>query len=74
MNGSSVSAVSGVSSTTATTFSTQGNTEKLKGTNNGSGKIRMSHQDMNQVKEKTKEKVSSEHQTHIWQLIIIRPY
>eukprot|EP00063_Salmo_salar_P044802 XP_014019637.1 PREDICTED: bromodomain adjacent to zinc finger domain protein 2B isoform X18 [Salmo salar] len=56
VNGSSVSAVSGVSSTTATTFSTQGNTEKLKGTNNGSGKIRMSHQDMNQVKEKTKEK------------------
>ncbi|XP_029559183.1 bromodomain adjacent to zinc finger domain protein 2B isoform X11 [Salmo trutta] len=56
VNGSSVSTVSGVSSTTATTFSTQGNTEKLKGTNNGSGKIRMSHQDMNQVKEKTKEK------------------
>ncbi|KAM9484221.1 bromodomain adjacent to zinc finger domain protein 2B-like isoform 28-T30 [Salvelinus alpinus] len=56
VNGSSVSTVSGGISTTATTFSTQGNTEKLKGTNNGSGKIRMSHQDMNQVKEKTKEK------------------
>ncbi|KAK6292646.1 hypothetical protein J4Q44_G00372300 [Coregonus suidteri] len=56
VNGSSVSTVSGGSSTTATMFSTQGNTEKLKGTNNGSGKIRKSHQDMNQVKEKTKEK------------------
>nr|XP_046216646.1 bromodomain adjacent to zinc finger domain protein 2B-like isoform X14 [Oncorhynchus gorbuscha] len=55
VNGNSVSTVSGGISTTATTFSTQGNTEKLKGTNNGSGKIRMSHQDMSQVKEKTKE-------------------
>uniref|UniRef100_A0A4W5KJ92 Bromodomain adjacent to zinc finger domain 2B n=1 Tax=Hucho hucho TaxID=62062 RepID=A0A4W5KJ92_9TELE len=54
VNGSIVSTVSGGSSTTATTFSTQGNTDKLKGTNNGSGKIRMSHQDMNQVKEKEK--------------------
>ncbi|XP_024244647.1 bromodomain adjacent to zinc finger domain protein 2B isoform X3 [Oncorhynchus tshawytscha] len=56
VNGNSVSTVSGGISTTATTFSTQGNTEKLKGTNNGSGNIRMSHQDMDQVKEKTKEK------------------
>ncbi|XP_035629199.2 bromodomain adjacent to zinc finger domain protein 2B-like isoform X7 [Oncorhynchus keta] len=56
VNGNSVSTVSGGISTTATMFSTQGSTEKLKGTNNCSGKIRMSHQDMDQVKEKTKEK------------------